>query len=283
MLNKKTILLLLLSIGIMALVSGCGWEKDKLEDKSQEFAEDNNIDAGETIDSSEIGKDKTDEDEIETSEVTIDSEDDLLAQDDSNKPENSLEQAITGVFNENTENNDSEEIDVSALNFEDGQDDVTEEIVDEEIDTSDWKVYRNEEYGFEIDYPKNSMLRESVEDGYILFTNPGYGAYGISIIENPKKISLKEWLNTSPAFDPDLPETSNILSQKEVFINGEEWIETEEVGAGSFKVKNIYFAKSNKIFVIGCGINLQKIIGNKFNEYLDDCQKSQDSFKFNRL
>lgn len=41
-----------------------------------------------------------------------------------------------------------------------------------EIDTSSWKTYRSEKYGFEIKYPEDWNLQEQ-ENIYIFFTSPG--------------------------------------------------------------------------------------------------------------
>jgi len=65
-----------------------------------------------------------------------------------------------------------------------------------EIDTSDWKVYRNEEYGFEI---KNIEDRGDV----INFTSsPRFKMYNpyenyyfsIAVLNNPSQLSLEDWI-----------------------------------------------------------------------------------------
>lgn len=40
---------------------------------------------------------------------------------------------------------------------------------DEPIDTSDWKIYRNEEYGFEFKYPKEYVVFDDYSDKKTLF------------------------------------------------------------------------------------------------------------------
>jgi hypothetical protein len=85
-----------------------------------------------------------------------------------------------------------------------------------EIDTSDWKVYRNEEHGFEFKYPKDFTLQE----GYNLPDKPrGTLFYGLelskqidettrikfsfSIGEKPRDLSLHD-LIVKESYDPRL-------------------------------------------------------------------------------
>ena len=69
-----------------------------------------------------------------------------------------------------------------------------------EIDISDWQTYRNEEFGFEFEYPKNLSIEEKIEptsfkslsiflngsdlNGYLLFNSPGVGTGFDSVISS---------------------------------------------------------------------------------------------------
>ncbi len=80
----------------------------------------------------------------------------------------------------------------------------------EPIDTSDWKTYRNEEYGFEFKYPKEWAGQNEVHYND-KNRNPSYqnleadlleriiigDSFNIGIYGNNKKISLKDWLNNN--------------------------------------------------------------------------------------
>jgi hypothetical protein len=86
----------------------------------------------------------------------------------------------------------------------------------EPIDTSDWKTYRDEEYGFELKYPEGPLpewaegriWREDVELPYLksivillpLWTPKNIGSGGeiylkVKVAENPEKLTLKEWIS----------------------------------------------------------------------------------------
>jgi hypothetical protein len=70
-----------------------------------------------------------------------------------------------------------------------------------ETDVSYWKIYRNEKYGFEINYPSNGKVNESPGSPeripqvlYIVDFN--YGPTNIHIYENKQLLPVREWYAT---------------------------------------------------------------------------------------
>ena len=67
----------------------------------------------------------------------------------------------------------------------------------EEIDTSIWQTYRNEEYGFEVRYPSNWELSESELRDVVNIGNPLHGnrwyAIDIFILPNPENLSADRY------------------------------------------------------------------------------------------
>jgi hypothetical protein len=89
---------------------------------------------------------------------------------------------------------------------------ITEEpTTTEPIDTSDWKTYRNEEYGFEVKYPKDWEIRESSDNPSVIatlvspnrkFCCPGPPANVIILkpLPNMQKLPFEEWFKR---YSPD--------------------------------------------------------------------------------
>ena len=86
----------------------------------------------------------------------------------------------------------------------------TEEVVTED-ETTDWKTYRNEEYGFEIKYPKDWKERKvhlgGVELG--IFNELYYYSLLIRWVDNPNRLKSKEyskwWLEKFREASPPFP------------------------------------------------------------------------------
>lgn len=72
------------------------------------------------------------------------------------------------------------------------------------IDTSNWKTYRNEKYGFSFKYPKEWKIKTSVEEGEtgIVLNPPGnFSPVSFLVIDNPKCTPIDKYL-PSYYFDP---------------------------------------------------------------------------------
>ena len=120
-----------------------------------------------------------------------------------------------------------------------------------ELDTSDWKVYRNEEYGYEIKYPES--WEQNREKGKNIFSktfinSKGWkdGAYfSIEVFNNSTSIPLKEWINLH---DPIYPEDSRELHfQKSITVDNNNGIYRKITNSVSGGYQNDAFIQYNNL------------------------------------
>lgn len=95
-------------------------------------------------------------------------------------------------------------------------------------ETADWKTYRNEEYGYEIKYPKDWEARDYTQENCFP-QNPCVSSIGIhspiptdwigvAIFDNPDMLSVKDWLSKFRKLEE--LEKLEEFSLKEVEIGG---------------------------------------------------------------
>ena len=119
-------------------------------------------------------------------------------------------------------------------------------------ETADWKTYRNDQYGFEIQYPQDWWMEEQIN--IITFqghsSGPSQFALDISIESNPNKLSSKDF-TLERLKEPEMGSGFNEFTPEEVqlFNNGKE---LELGGLTAFQLKednyeHIYLAKDYNI------------------------------------
>jgi len=114
-----------------------------------------------------------------------------------------------------------------------------------EIDISDWKIYRNEKYGFEIKYPPNWDYNEE-DISYLHYVIPRGTKSGIQIRYKP--INKTYSSSGKISYVPVQIKARNFPYQiseyeKEVVINGIKFMETEPVPG---RPSRIFFAENPK-------------------------------------
>jgi hypothetical protein len=133
----------------------------------------------------------------------------------------------------------------------------------EPIDTSNWKVYRNEKYGFEVRYPinwefwENKYEKESrapaLRISGILFDvtfqeKEGYHSSSIIVYDNSKNYSLKDWLEKeSIIIYPYVP-------VKPISISGTEGIKAIVTGCCDTHFLSAFLLRGDKIYQLNCGV-----------------------------
>ncbi|MFH1648470.1 MAG: PsbP-related protein [Patescibacteria group bacterium] len=137
------------------------------------------------------------------------------------------------------------------------------ETIESEVNTSDWKVYKNEEYGFEVRYPKDWVLnyrdKAAARDAIITLTSPQTKnaietALQNKIIEVPSAdisfyvIEEKGSLYTYFENRIKMSGYNFIPERKEFSFNGYDAFKIIEGGFGQYFV--LYIKKNNKIYRI---------------------------------
>ena len=121
-------------------------------------------------------------------------------------------------------------------------------------ETADWKIYKNEEYGYEIKYPTNYLLSDGSKNHSIILISPwefiepmfqGKIGLSITILETTPFLNIESWKKKS---------SGNFwASEEELIINGKKALLVKGYnGDGNDRV--VIF-DSNKTYEIGCRYN----------------------------
>ena len=63
-----------------------------------------------------------------------------------------------------------------------------------EIDTSGWRIYRNNQYRYEISYPPGSTIRNYGLNTILIDIGAGAVPFSVKVIPNPQRLSAKQWV-----------------------------------------------------------------------------------------
>jgi hypothetical protein len=113
-----------------------------------------------------------------------------------------------------------------------------EPITTELIDTSDWKTYRNEEYGFELKYPRDFFIFKESRSLVVLVPNR-YRDNGtetpqieVNVYSNPFQQELKTWIEINKGRFTGNLET--LTEPEEVKVNQYRGLRIKHINMGEF-------------------------------------------------
>jgi hypothetical protein len=120
-----------------------------------------------------------------------------------------------------------------------------------------WKVYRNEEFGFELLYPDNLLVKNEIKDNLNTFTvyelNTGNNYFNLYI--EPKSKDYKDPKGPFPIITKDIHSHEEIDKDSFNGIDGYSVFNAVEGGGGIFK--GFYFTNNKYIWTIDLNPNSQ--------------------------
>jgi len=140
-----------------------------------------------------------------------------------------------------------------SVNVENSSTDIQEEPNEEnekadEIDTSDWLTYKNEEYGYQINYPKDwrvkfpSLLGKTKKDQMIRITGGHYTQYYAPLeifVHDGKGKSFEDWHTSMYSHPIDIDKLKK--SQRIIHNDTEFVLFNDEFGPRYYAIKNDKF------------------------------------------